>query len=74
VLELKRHKRPVTSIFAPVTELAYVSDSKSEFCEFESRWGHQVMVRWPSGPRQLIANQYNREFKSHPHFQIGSFI
>ncbi len=28
-------------VFAPVMELVYVSDSKSEFCEFESRWGHQ---------------------------------
>ena len=28
-----------------------------------------VIVRWPSGQRQLIANQYNREFESHSHFQ-----
>ena len=29
---------------APVMELVYVSDSKSEFCGFESRWGHQDFV------------------------------
>ena len=32
--------------FAPVMELVYVSDSKSEFCGFESRWGHQVLQYW----------------------------
>lgn len=28
------------------------------------------MVRWQSGPMHGIANPENREFKSHPHFQI----
>ena len=28
---------------ALVMELVYVLDSKSRFCGFESRWGHQVL-------------------------------
>ena len=26
-------------------ELVYVSDSKSEFCRFESGWGHQLLKK-----------------------------
>jgi hypothetical protein len=29
----------------------------------------KIIVRWPSGPRQVTANLYNRGFESHPHFQ-----
>ena len=32
-----------TSINASVTELAYVSDSKPEFCGFDSRLRHQFL-------------------------------
>ena len=34
---------------APVMELVYVSDSKSEFCGFDSRLGHQLIGDSPSG-------------------------
>ena len=33
--------------------------------------GKPVIVRWPSGPRQLPAKQPNRGFESHPHFHHG---
>jgi hypothetical protein len=39
---------------------------------FDSRWDRQNnMVKWPSGPRQVTANLYNRWFESNLHLQVG---
>ena len=36
--------------------------------------GKPIIVRWPSGPRQLPAKQLNRGFESHPHFHLGDVV
>ena len=50
---------PIQPTNAPMTELVYVSDSKSEFCEFESRLGHQI-CRWSQLDGHWIANPWKQ--------------
>ena len=50
----------------------YLGSLISSSWRFNSVTRNQTTVRWPSGPRQVTANLYNRGFESHPHFQVMS--
>lgn len=58
--------------FALVTELAYVSDSKPEFCGFDSHQGHQIIHREAAGVATSPSN-WREGIETPTVYQVLSF-